>query len=239
MRVRVLGNDHLEIRKMIIKNTQTLSDDEFGYVAIGIPVDIYISNLSKKHLVIWRIECEVIDYYKSTISLNKNVKLLKNLEYDKNEKIYINELHDDIKIGQENTNHFYGIIEIGYFKDDAKDLLKIINKLKNKVTLDGIVGLFSDEPIKLGVKINKIINEWILNKEIIISISSIDGVKRIVPIKNIYQICGDLILMVSYGRYFTDNGIENINPINRFGFNKIIEKMNEDKIRNYNYDFIH
>ena len=152
---------------------------------------------------------------------------------------YINELCDNIKIPQEDTNHFYGIINIIYHGNDARELLKIINKLNNKVTLNDIVGFFSDEPIKFSVKINNILNILILNKNIIIGFNSIDNVKRVVTINKIYQVYGDSIIMFSQNRYFTDTGIENIHRISGNQYNKLIEKMNRDKDINFNYDFIH
>jgi hypothetical protein len=74
VRVRVLKGDPLEITQILFKNGKTI-DDDINFITIGIPIEIYISNLSKRYLVIWRIEYEVIDNHNKIMSFNQNIKL--------------------------------------------------------------------------------------------------------------------------------------------------------------------
>lgn len=234
VKVKILKDSLLEINPDYIgRKLKVNSGDDSYDIMIGIPIEIYISNLAKKHIVIWKVEYKIIDKKENSVFvlIPNNLRLLKNLECDKKKMIYINGINDVIKIEQENTIHCYGIIKMPFVKKEAKMLGKIITRLnKNNITLDNIVSYYSQGPLKITAKENDV-SKSILNKEIVIDINTIDKVGRTVLIDKIYPVYNNEILMpIGVDKYYTDTGIEDVDP-----FGKALRKIHKDEINNQEF----
>lgn len=212
VRVKLLKHDMLE-RKIVNVPDFNL------FVTIGIPVEIFVTNLCKKNINIWKVITEKFNDNFKVIESTSKMKLFKKLTYAYDKQYYINAYDNGILIEQEKCIKFYGIIELNYNGETAKKINDIMKKINKKnISMNDILIYNNDKEFIFFVKNDKFF-EKIINNKIIIRFITADYIEKNVIIDKFYKIYDNTIILINFDEYFTDSGSENT-----FGGIELIEK---------------